>query len=103
MFSLLFQLFPPTPTPLPPSAPAPVILPDNIGLWSSAPTIINLWNLFGNYAYAAQILVILAVVIAAGFVFLRVVRSLDNEDSVTKRVVVNVRQIFSPTYRRRRR
>lgn len=97
--------FPPTPTPLPPSAPAPIVLPDNIGLWESAPIWINLWNMFGQFGYAAQILAILAIVIAASFLFLRLIRALDPDDqyNIRRGFNVNVRQIFSPTYRRRRR
>lgn len=97
--------FPPTPTPFPAGAPAPIVLPDNLGVWESAPVLINLWNMFSGIGYAVQIITILSIVVSVGFLLIQRIRTLDPDDryNVRRRIDVNVRQIFSPIYRRRRR
>lgn len=92
-------MIPPTPTPLGPVPTAPVELPNEFGtLWASTDQPIAMWNQFGQYTIAVQIMVIVLLVIVAVFVIKRIVSSLNSEDnSAPQRVNVTVR---APTYRR---
>lgn len=94
--------FPPTPTPLPPAAAAPINLPDNVSVWESSPYIINLWNFFGQYTPVVQIALIALLVFTAIFIIMRVVDSLNEGENGSRRqnIRVTVRQ---PIRRRRRR